>query len=152
MMNRRSLRRRIDADAVRRAIEDAERQSSGEIRVSVSTFFWGNVRKTAEQAFVRLGMDRTAERNGILFFVVPSRRAFVVLGDEGIHAKVGQSFWEDVARAMSERFRAGDFTGGLVLGITEAGQQLVAHFPHQGVHDRNELADDVDFGDTPSAD
>jgi len=146
-MNRWMLRRRIDAEAVRQAIAEAERRSSGEIRVSVSTFFWGNVRRTAERAFVRLGMDRTAERNGVLFFVVPSRRTFVVLGDEGIHARVGQTFWEDVARAMSERFRAGDFTGGLVLGIEEAGRQPAEHSPHQGAGDRNELSDDVDFGD-----
>jgi uncharacterized membrane protein len=145
-MNRSTLRRLIDADAVKRAIEEAEVRSSGEVRVSVSTFFWGSVRRTAEQAFARMGMDRTAERNAILFFVVPSRRTFVVLGDEGIHAKVGQPFWDAVAAAMSARFKARDFTGGLVLGITEAGRQLAEHFPHQGDRDRNELSDDVDFG------
>ena len=145
-MNRWMLRRRIDADAVRRAIEAAESRTSGEIRVSVSTFFFGSVRRTAEAAFVRLGMNRTAERNGILIFVVPSRRAFVVLGDEGIHAVVGQEFWDTVAAAISARFKAGDFTGGLVHGVTEAGAQLAAHFPYQGERDRNELPDEVEFG------
>lgn len=145
-MNRWMLRRRVDAEAVRRAIEEAEARTSGEIRVSVSTFFFGNVRRTAEAAFVRLGMNRTAERNGILIFVVPSRRAFVVLGDEGIHAVVGQEFWETVAAAISKRFKAGDFTGGLVHGITEVGAQLAAHFPYQGERDRNELPDEVEFG------
>jgi len=113
-MHRRALKRLIDAEAVKRAIEQAERRTSGEIRVSVSTFFWGNVRRTAERSFARLGMDRTAQRNGVLFFVVPSRRTFVVLGDEGIHAKVGQDFWDSVAAAMSARFKDRDFTGGLV--------------------------------------
>lgn len=145
-MNRWMLRRRVDAEAVRRAIEEAEARTSGEIRVSVSTFFFGNVRRTAEAAFVRLGMNRTAERNGILIFVVPSRRAFVVLGDEGIHAVVGQEFWETVAAAISKRFKAGDFTGGLVHGITEVGAQLAEHFPFQGARDRNELPDEVEFG------
>lgn len=149
-MLRRTLKKLIDGDTVTRAIETAERQSSGEIRVSVSTYFWGDVRKTAEAAFTRLGMNRTAERNGILFFVVPSRRAFVVLGDEGIHAKVGQAFWDAIAAAMSDRFRKGDFTGGLVLGITEAGTRLAEHFPHQGELDRNELANEVDFGNGAS--
>jgi len=145
-MFRATLKRRVDADAVRRAIEEAEGRTSGEIRVSVSTFFWGNVRRTAERAFTRLGMNQTAQRNAILFFVVPSRRAFVVLGDEGIHAKVGQEFWDAVAAAMSARFKAGDFTDGLVHGITEAGRQLAAHFPSQGPRDRNELPDEVEFG------
>lgn len=145
-MLRRTLKKLVDENAVKRAIGEAERQSSGEIRVSVSTYFWGDVRKTAEAAFTRLGMDRTAQRNGILFFVVPSRRAFVVLGDEGIHAKVGQAFWDAIAAAMSDCFRKGDFTGGLIVGITEAGKRLAEHFPHQGESDRNELSNEVDFG------
>ena len=148
-MHRRKLKRLVDAEAVKRAIEEAEGRTSGEIRVSVSTFFWGNVRRTAEAAFARLGVDRTAQRNGVLFFVVPSRRRFVVLGDEGIHAKVGQEFWDAVAAAMSARFKDGDFTGGLVHGITEAGRQLADHFPNQGPRDRNELPDEVDFGGAP---
>lgn len=150
-MNRAKLKRLIDEEAVARAIRDAEARTSGEIRVSVSTFFWGNVRRTAEHAFVRMKMDRTAQRNGVLFFVVPSRRSFVVLGDEGIHAAVGQEFWDGVAAAMSARFRKGDFTGGLVHGIAEAGRQLEAHFPSQGARDVNELPDQVDFGGTPPA-
>jgi hypothetical protein len=147
MMHRAKLRKLIDAEAVKRAIEGAERQTSGEIRVSVSTFFWGDVRKTAERAFSRMGMDRTQHRNGVLFFIVPSRKRFVVLGDSGIHEKVGQEFWDGVAAALSERFREGDFTGGLVHGITEAGRQLATHFPSEGERDENELPDDVDFGD-----
>ena len=150
--NRRGFRRLVDAEAVRRAIETAERQASGEIRVSVSTFFWGSVRRAAERAFVRLGMTATADRNGVLFFVVPSRRRFVVLGDEGIHARVGQEFWDRVAAAVSAKFRDGDFTGGLVEGVEEAGRRLAEHFPHQGEQDRNELSDEVDFGGRPARD
>ena len=146
MMHRAKLRKLIDEGAVKAAIEEAERRSSGEIRVSVSTFFWGDVRRTAERAFARMGMDRTAQRNGVLFFIVPARKKFVVLGDQGIHEKVGQEFWDAVAAAVSERFARGDFTGGLVHGITEAGRQLAEHFPSQGLRDVNELSDEVDFG------
>lgn len=145
----RKLRRRVDAQKVRAAIAAAERQTSGEIRVSVAPFFWGSVRKAAERAFVRLGMTATRDRNGVLFFVVPARRKFVVLGDEGIHAKVGSGFWEKVAAAVSERFRDADFTGGLVHGIETVGRELATHFPFQGARDANELSDDVDFEDRP---
>lgn len=144
-MLRARLRRLIDEEAVKAAIVEAERGTTGEIRVSVSTFFWGDVRKTAEKAFERLGMNATARRNGVLVFLVPSRRKFVVLGDEGIHEKVGQRFWEDVTAAVSDRFRKGDFTGGLVHGITEAGRVLALHFPREETNP-NELPDDVDFG------
>jgi uncharacterized membrane protein len=80
-----------------------------------------------------------------LFFVVPSRRKFVVLGDRGIHEKVGQEFWNQIASAISEKFREGDFTGGLINGIEEVGKQLSTHFPY-GTTDRNELSNEVDFG------
>jgi uncharacterized membrane protein len=146
-MNRARLKRLIDEDAIERAIAEAEGKTSGEIRVSLSTFFWGNVRRTADAAFSRLGVGNTAQRNGVLIFVVPSRRTFVVLGDEGIHAKVGQEFWEGVASAMSARFKAGDFTGGLLHGIAEAGRQLETHFPSLGARDINELADAIDYGE-----
>ena len=145
-MHRRKFRGLVDAQAVKAAIQEAERATTGEIRVSVATFFWGSVRKAAERAFDRLGMARTAHRNGVLIFVVPSRKKFVVLGDSGIHEKVGQEFWEGVAAAMSERFRKGDFTGGLVHGVEEAGRQLALHFPAEGLPNPDELPDDVDFG------
>jgi uncharacterized membrane protein len=140
------LRQRIDEEAVKAAIAAAEHHTTGEIRVSVSTFFWGDVRKAAEKAFERLGMTATVRRNGVLFFLVPSRRKFVVLGDEGIHQVVGQGFWDDVSAAVSDRFRKGDFTGGLIHGITEAGRVLALHFPREDANP-NELADDVDFGE-----
>ena len=90
-------------------------------------------------------MTRTRDRNGVLFFVVPARRKFVVLGDGGIHEKVGQEFWDRVVAVVSEKFKTGDFTEGLVRGIEEVGEQLATHFPHQP-NDQNELSDEVDFG------
>ena len=145
--SRRKLMRTVDTAKVQAAIAAAERQTSGEIRVSVARFFWGSVRHAAGKAFARLGMTRTKDRNGVLFFIVPARRKFVVLGDAGIHAKVGQEFWECIAGLMSERFRKGEFTEGLVAGIAEAGRELAAAFPYDPTVDVNELADDVDFGE-----
>ena len=143
---RRKLMRTVDIERVKAAIAAAERAASGEIRVSVSRFFWGSVRRAAEKAFFRLGMTRTKDRNGVLFFIVPARKKFTVLGDEGIHAKVGQEFWDCLAGLMSGHFRKGEFTEGLVAAIEEAGRQLAAHFPFVLTIDINELADDVDFG------
>ena len=145
VMTYRRLLRIIDNDRIKAAIKKAERRTSGEICVSVSRLFWGSVEKAADKAFARLGMTQTKERNGVLFFVVPSRRQFVVLGDQGIHAKVGQEFWRQVADRVSERFREGDFTGGLVKGIEEVGEQLGTHFPYDTASDVDELTNDVDF-------
>ena len=145
-MSQHKLLEIIDDDRVKAAIAAAEKQTSGEIRVSISRFFWGSVRHAAEKAFNRMGMRATRDRNGILFFVVPSRRSFVVLGDEGIHQKVGQDFWEKLVAAMSGDFKEGKFNEGLIRGIEECGRLLGVHFPYQGERDVNELPDDIDYG------
>jgi uncharacterized membrane protein len=134
---------RIDKERIRRAIERAELRTSGEICVSLAPPFWGDVWKEAERAFDRLGMTATRERNGVLFFVVPSRHKFVVLGDRGIHEKVGPEFWHAIAHVLEESFRHGDLTGGLVAGIEAAGEGLARHFPY-AEGDRNELPDEVE--------
>lgn len=145
--SRRKLLKAIDVKQVRQAIEEAETQTSGEIRVSLSGHFTGNLRRTAERAFARLGIHRTRERNGILFFIVPSRRRFVILGDVGIHANVGQPFWDHLAESMAEKFHDGAFTEGLIQGIREAGARLAEHFPCEPSTDINELSDEIDVGD-----
>ncbi|MCX6557825.1 MAG: TPM domain-containing protein [Candidatus Aminicenantes bacterium] len=146
-LSQRKLLRIIDDDRIKAAIVAAEKQTSGEIRVSVSRYFWGDVQRTAAKAFTRLGMRATQDRNGILFFVVPSRRCFAVIGDDGIHQKAGQEFWHQLVDAMSEDFRAGKFNEGLEAGIAECGRLLAEHFPFQGEKDVNELPDDIDHGE-----
>ena len=144
--SRRHLRRLFDGERIKQAIEAAERQTSGEIAVAVCPYFLGSIERAARRAFARLGVASTQQRNGVLFFIVPSRRLFVVLGDQGIHDKVGQEFWERVAAHLTEHFHQGEFTEGLVHGIEEVGRQLAAYFPHDRSTDTNELPDDIDFG------
>lgn len=143
-LSQNGLKRLVDGDAVKKAVEEAERETSGEIRVAVSRFFWGSVDKAARRAFVRLSMDRTELRNGVLFFVVPSRKRFVVLGDDGIHQAVGQDFWDSLAETLSGYFKKKAFTEGIVHGAREAGRLLKEHFP-RAPDDVNELPDDVDY-------
>ena len=144
-MSRRSLKQCVDQARVVAAIREAERLTSGEIRVSLARFFWGDVEKTAGKAFRRLGMENTADRNGVLIFLVPSRKRFVILGDVGIHEKVGQDFWQDASARLSAHFRDGGFTEGLVEVIRLVADRLATHFPSAGEADRNELSDEVDF-------
>lgn len=134
----------IEADRIEAAIREAESMTSGEIRVCVVPFFWGSVERNAERAFNRLGMRRTRRRNGVLFFVVPSRHKFVVLGDEGIHSRVGQAFWNGVVQIVAAKLADGDLTGGLVDGIRAVGEELRTLFPREP-DDRDELPDEVSF-------
>ncbi len=125
----RRLVRHIDTKRIESAIAAAERRTSAPIHVSLAPHFWGELRKTAERAFDRLGLTATPERNGILFFVAPTRREFVVLGDVGIHQHVGQDFWDHVAAAVASRIKQGDLTDGLVHGIETVTDELERRFP-----------------------
>mgnify|MGYP001112256393 CR=1 FL=1 len=128
------------------AIVQAEVQTSGEIRVHIEE-------KTgkfspydrAVAVFEKLNMHKTEARNGILFYVATKDHAFSLIGDIGIHQKVGASFWEEVKNHVLEEFAKGDFSEGLCRGIAEAGEQLKAHFPYQS-NDVNELPDDISKG------
>jgi uncharacterized membrane protein len=133
----------IDKDRVRHAIHKAERRTSGEIRVCVARLFWGDVLKAAHKTFKRLNMHATKDRNAVLFFIAPARRKFAVIGDHGIHRRVGQEFWHQVVRILSERFKQDDFTGGVVVGIETVGEELAKRFPYRAGTDTNELPDDV---------
>jgi uncharacterized membrane protein len=146
MQSRREWLRHIDTDRIEQAIARAEARTSGEIRVSIAPLFVGDVQRTAEQAFARLGMAETRERNGVLFFVVPARKKFAIVGDEGVHARVGQAFWDELGALISTMFHDDRYTEGLVAAIERVGDRLAEHFPI-ATTDRDELANAVDFVD-----
>jgi uncharacterized membrane protein len=136
--------RGFDVGRIEAAIRAAERRTSGEVRVALSRwYFWGDVRRAGERIFARLHMERTRERNGVLIFVAPWRRRFVVLGDVGIHQRVNATFWQGVASVLASGFRAGDLTGALERAILEIGNRLAELFPYDPARDQPELADDV---------
>jgi uncharacterized membrane protein len=133
---------KLDSDRIVAAIADAEKRSSGEIRVHITRRKPDNVEERARRRFELLGMTKTAERNGVLFYVAPNLRRFQVLGDSGIHEKCGDDFWKETAAGMEEHFRRGEFTEGLIHGIAKAGALLAEHFPRTDA-DTNELPDEV---------
>ena len=120
----------IDVARVEDAIKGAERDTSGELRVAISRFyFWGDVRRAAEATFSRLRMDRTKHRNGVLIFVAPRLRRFTILGDVGIHRETTATFWNDLADDLAKDFRTGDLTAGLERALAKVGERLARHFP-----------------------
>ncbi|HEU4951363.1 MAG TPA: TPM domain-containing protein [Holophagaceae bacterium] len=139
------LRRLLDPERIVAAIRAAEVASTAEIRVSVSGARRGDPRARAEKAFHRLGMANTRQRNGVLIYLMPLARRYAVIGDAGIHAAVGQAFWDDLGAAMARHFAEGDFTGGLEAGIAEAGQALALHFPAGDGPNPDELPDRLDL-------
>ena len=148
MTSRRTFLRSLDTAAVERAIARAEAGTSGEIRISIAGFFVGSSRRLAERAFQRLGLHATRNRNGVLLLIAPARREVVVLGDEAIHAHVGDAFWTEIADRVSTRFREGAFTQGVVEAVDAIGEALAHHFPcDEAGTNPNELPDTLDVGD-----
>lgn len=126
------------------AVKEAEENTSGEIRVHIETNCQVDVLDRAAWIFEKLGMHKTAERNGVLFYLAVEDKKFAVIGDSGINAKVPEGFWDSVKELLKKEFIAGRFTEGLSEGIIQAGKQLKSHFPHQK-DDVNELSDEISF-------
>ncbi|HLP72627.1 MAG TPA: TPM domain-containing protein [Bacteroidales bacterium] len=126
------------------AIKEAEKETSGEIRLHVESTCDGEVLDRAAWVFKKLGMEKTAERNGVLFYLAVQDRKFAIIGDAGINAKVPEGFWDSISGLLTKNFKEGKFTEGLSEGIIKAGEQLKAHFPYLK-SDVNELPDDISF-------
>ncbi len=125
-----------------KAIAGAEKNTSGEIRVHLHRKTSGDIMKKSVETFNKLEMYKTALRNGVLIFIDVDRRKFAVVGDRGIHEKVGPEFWEKIAVILKDNFKKGDFAGGIIRAIDEIGHQLKKYFPYQA-DDINELPDDI---------
>jgi uncharacterized membrane protein len=124
MVRRHRLHHFVDKQKVHEAIVAAETATEARIFVSIAPYFWGDVRRTAEVALRRHARKRGAGRNAVLFFVVPSRRQFVLVGDADAHEKLGQHTWDRVAELVQTHLREGDPTTALVQGIEALGQEL----------------------------
>jgi uncharacterized membrane protein len=137
----------LDQARIVSAIAAAEQRTSGEIRMHVQPKILGaDLRDLAERTFERLGMTKTALRNGVLLFVASEDRQFVILGDRGIDEKVPAGFWDDIAAKLTIRFKSDEFTEGIVDAVGEIGEHLAAFFP-RATDDANELPDDIDIAD-----
>ncbi|PPK99580.1 TPM domain-containing protein [Parapedobacter indicus] len=128
------------------AIQQAEARTSGEIRLAVEPHCKGEPLDRAMVYFQRLGMDKTAQHNGVLIYLATEDHQFAIVGDRGIHARVPADFWEKTKERMLHHFKGGDLVRGLIEGIVHAGEQLQHFFPREA-DDVNELPNDITFGD-----
>jgi uncharacterized membrane protein len=126
------------------SVKEAEKETSGEIRVHIETSCSEDVLDRAAWVFRKLSMHKTAQRNGVLFYLAVEDRKFAIIGDAGINAKVPQGFWDSIKELMLKNFKESNFTKGLSEGIIMAGGQLKTHFPYQK-DDVNELSDEISF-------
>jgi uncharacterized membrane protein len=132
----------IEKKDIMEAIRNAEKQTSGEIRLHLEKKSKGKIFERAVKVFRKIRMQRTEKRNGVLIYLATIDHQFVILGDKGINDVVPENFWEDIAELMAENFKKNKFSGGLCEGITLIGEKLKSHFPFQE-DDVNELPDDI---------
>ena len=130
------------------AIKQAEITTSGEIRVHLEdTCPTPEPLDRAAQVFADLAMHKTAERNGVLFYLAWESRQFAVIGDIAINSVVPDDFWETTKETVLQQFRAERYAAGLEQGVRMVGEQLQRYFPYNAKTDKNELDDSISFGD-----
>jgi len=134
-----------DLEAVAAAIAAAEATTSAEIRVHLDARCPGEPMPRAVAVFERLGMHRTAERHGVLVYVSVEDHKLAVLGDRGIHERVGQVYWDRLVQGVIAHLRERRHRDGLVHAVAEVGAVLRRHFPRRP-DDVNELPDRVSLG------
>lgn len=134
-----------DLDEVARAVTEAEAHTAAEIRVHLDARCAGDPMAQAVNVFDRLGMHRTAERHGVLIYVAVGDRKLAVIGDTGIHERVGEEYWRRLAASITSHFREERPRDGLTHAVRELGEALRRHFPRRP-GDANELSDTVSAG------
>ncbi|CAM4334908.1 TLP18.3, Psb32 and MOLO-1 founding protein of phosphatase [Pedobacter westerhofensis] len=139
-----------EQDLVTSAISNAEKLTSGEIRIAVEKHCPGEAFERATAYFGKLGMDKTSLHNGVLIYIAYADQKFAIIGDRGIHRVVPPDFWETTQVAMKAHFASGNILNGIVAGVQLAGEKLAAHFPPQN-GDINELPNDIIFMDKRDA-
>lgn len=135
-----------EQERIRKAIEGAEKHTSGQLRVCIEKTCSENVLDRAAKYFHQLDMHKTKLRNGVLIYVATTDRKFAIIGDAGINKVVPENFWDDTKEDMLEHFKQGNLVEGIVTGLEIAGDHLQKFFPHES-GDTNELPDDIAFMD-----
>jgi uncharacterized membrane protein len=132
-----------DKKLIVQAITEAEQKTTGEIRVHVTYSAHDETPlDQAKKVFHSLKMNETQARNGVLIYFNPKARKFALYGDQGIHEKLGQKYWEELVQKVRSTIHEKSLIDGILGSVQELGNQLATHFP--GSHDdQNELHNDV---------
>jgi uncharacterized membrane protein len=125
------------------AIKQAERLSSGEIKVHVEGRCpGGDPQKRAAELFVRLGLKGTRERNGVLIYAATRDGKFAIFGDTAVEQAVGATYRADALQALTKAFRRNAFGDGIVAAVQAIGKKLAPKFP-RAADDVNEIDNDI---------
>ena len=133
---------KAESAKINSAIKEAESKTSGEIKVVISRHCWVKIKAKAAKIFRELGLDKTKERNCVLILFIVTNHEFLIHGDQGIHERVGQEFWNDIRNKMVAAFRQDKFGEGISQGVFLIGEKLSRYFPYQ-CDDIDEISDEI---------
>ncbi len=136
-----------EQELIVQAIRDAELKTSGEVRVYIESHcsYIDPIRR-AKEIFCNLKMYETASRNAALVYVAMKDKQLAVYGDEGIHQKVGDTFWNEEVKNMLSHFNKQNYATGIAGVVKSIGEALETHFPYDAQTDKNELPNEIVFG------
>ena len=134
-------------EAIQRAVAEQEKRHRGEIRFVVEAELTTaqlraglTSRRRAAVLFGQLNVWDTAERTGVLVYVMLADRNVEILADRGISAVIEPATWQAICDDMAGAFREGRFEAGSIQGIEAIAARLAQHFPATG-DNTNELPD-----------
>jgi uncharacterized membrane protein len=127
------------------AIAKAEATTTGKIHVHIlARSGHEDVVALARGIFHKLGLQKTAHRNGVLILVSHLDHRFAIYGDEGIHDKASQHLWDRAAKTLKEHFAARRYPEGIEACVAEVAAELAKHFPKGGGGpEKNQLPNEV---------
>ena len=142
----RSLLSEEQEQALVDAISQAELHTSGEIRIHLEKSTGNSsAEQRAKQWFGKLEMHKTAEKNGVLFYLAIQDRQLALWAGEGINKKVPADFWQEIIDLMVSKFKEGHFSEGLIDGVEKTGKALGEFFPRKD-DDVDELSNEISKG------
>jgi uncharacterized membrane protein len=147
LFKKKSLLTADEQAEIAEAIREAEKRTSGEVRVFIESHCkYVDPLDRAAEIFYGLKMDKTVDRNAVLVYIAVKDHQLAIFGDEGIHMKTGSEFWQKEVNLMLSQFNKENYGDGIVTVVKEIGDALYQHFPYDKKVDKNELPDDIVFG------
>lgn len=128
-------------------ITEKEKVTQGEIVISIKekrSFFqdFFSLENLAKKEFLRLGINKTNEGTGILFYLILQSKELQILADSPINEKVNQNTWTELKDEILAHFKNGKYCEGLILAVDKAGDILAKYFP-KTPDNQNEISNRV---------
>lgn len=134
-----------ESDILVGKIASIELNTIGELRIHVEDLCNTDPYLRAIEVFNSLGMYKTVSSTGILIYLATEDKKLAIIGDKGIHNKVGADYWTNIVQEVKELFKYKSVFEGILYGVEEVGKKLIEHFPEQN-KPVNELSNEISYG------